>query len=241
MILNFEANTRRTLKPKFDANGVDDAGPLFIDFSTRRLRTRYNDTLQVNSSKELCTTFDCKGLKTGSVLSLDSTTKLLDFKYDSTYFDVGSNNIFKPSFLCSGINTGTPLSLNASKLKLDYGDEFTTGFDKLRINLVAGGGLSIVRNSLDNGIRIDPSYRGADGKDGDKGATGATGPTGPVQPTPTLQEVLTAGNDSDLTILLKDALVAPTSTNTITNNSLTMNNIVAGTTESEVLIDDPTT
>ena len=29
---DFEVNTRRTLKPKFDANGVDDAGPLFIDF-----------------------------------------------------------------------------------------------------------------------------------------------------------------------------------------------------------------
>ncbi len=37
-------------------------------FSTRKLRAKYNDTLQVNSSKELCTTFDCKGLKTGSVL-----------------------------------------------------------------------------------------------------------------------------------------------------------------------------
>jgi hypothetical protein len=50
---DFESNTRRTLRPKFDhfdANGVDDAGPLFIDFSTRRLRTRYNDTLQVNAS-----------------------------------------------------------------------------------------------------------------------------------------------------------------------------------------------
>ena len=54
---DFESNTKRTLKPKFDANGVDDAGPLFIDFSTRKLRAKYNDTLQVNASKELCTTF----------------------------------------------------------------------------------------------------------------------------------------------------------------------------------------
>jgi hypothetical protein len=38
---DFEANTRRTLKPKFDSNGVDDAVPLFIDFSTRTLRARY--------------------------------------------------------------------------------------------------------------------------------------------------------------------------------------------------------
>ncbi len=49
-------------------------------------------------------------------------------------FDVGTNNIFKPSFLCSGINIGTPLSLNASKFKLDDDDEFTTVFNKLRIN-----------------------------------------------------------------------------------------------------------
>ncbi len=33
--IDFESNTRKTSKPKFDANGVDDAGPLFIDFSTR--------------------------------------------------------------------------------------------------------------------------------------------------------------------------------------------------------------
>ncbi len=44
---DFETNSRRTLKPKFDANGVDDAGPLFIDFSTRKLRAKYNETLQV--------------------------------------------------------------------------------------------------------------------------------------------------------------------------------------------------
>ncbi len=80
---DFETNSRRTLKPKFDANGVDDAGPLFIDFSTRKLRAKYNDTLQVNANKELCTTFDCKGLKTGGVISVDSTTKLLDYNYDS--------------------------------------------------------------------------------------------------------------------------------------------------------------
>jgi hypothetical protein len=47
---DFEANSRRTLRPKFDANGVEDAGPLCIDFSTRKLRAKYNDTLQVNSS-----------------------------------------------------------------------------------------------------------------------------------------------------------------------------------------------
>jgi hypothetical protein len=35
---DFESNSRRTLKPKFDANGIDSEGPLFIDFSTRKLR-----------------------------------------------------------------------------------------------------------------------------------------------------------------------------------------------------------
>ncbi len=45
------------------ANGVEDTGPLFIDFSTRKLRSKYNDTLQVNASKEVCTTFNCEGLK----------------------------------------------------------------------------------------------------------------------------------------------------------------------------------
>jgi len=67
---DFESNTRIALKPKFDANGVGDAGPLLIDFSTRKLRATYNDTLQVNANKELCTTFNCKGLKTGSVVQL---------------------------------------------------------------------------------------------------------------------------------------------------------------------------
>jgi hypothetical protein len=47
---DFETSTRRTLSSKFDSNGVDDAGPLFIDFSTRKLRTKYNDTLQVNAN-----------------------------------------------------------------------------------------------------------------------------------------------------------------------------------------------
>jgi hypothetical protein len=61
---DFETNSRRTFKPKFDANGVDSEGPLFIDFSTRKLRAKYNDTLQVHASKELGTTFNCVGLKT---------------------------------------------------------------------------------------------------------------------------------------------------------------------------------
>ncbi len=39
---DFEQNTRRTLKPKFDADGGFDAGPLFVDFSTRKLRAKYN-------------------------------------------------------------------------------------------------------------------------------------------------------------------------------------------------------
>ncbi len=47
---DFEANSRRTLKPKFDANDVHDAGPASWTCTTRRLRARYNDTLQVSIS-----------------------------------------------------------------------------------------------------------------------------------------------------------------------------------------------
>ncbi len=110
---DFETNTRRTSKPKFDANGVDDVGPLFIDFSTRKSRTKYTDTLQVNASKELCTLFDRKGLKTGSVLSLDSATKLLDFKYDSNSFKIKLSNELE-------FKTGNSLStyLNGVDVKL---------------------------------------------------------------------------------------------------------------------------
>ena len=112
---DFESNTRRTLKPKFDANGVDDAGPLFIDFSTRKLRARYNDTLQVNASKELCTTFNCKGLKTGSVLSLDSVTKLLDFKYDINSFKLKINDELESK-------TGNSLSTSISGVDVKIAD-----------------------------------------------------------------------------------------------------------------------
>jgi len=112
---DFEQNSKRTLRPKFDTNGVDDAGPLFIDFSTRKLRTRYNDTLQVNASKELCTTFDCKGLKTGSVLFLDSTTKLLDFKYDTNSFKIKLNDELE-------LKTGNSLSTSISGVDVKLAD-----------------------------------------------------------------------------------------------------------------------
>ena len=104
---DFEANSRRTLKPKFDSNGVDDAGPLFIDFSTRRPRTRYNDTLQVNISKELCTTFDCNGLKTNGGLSLDATTKLLQYNLNPDYFNINVSNQLSPVFEIKGVKTNT--------------------------------------------------------------------------------------------------------------------------------------
>ncbi len=73
----FEANSRRSLKTRFESNGVDTIGPLFIDFTTKKPGAKYNDTLQVNASKEFGTTFNCVGLKTGNGLSIDATTKLL--------------------------------------------------------------------------------------------------------------------------------------------------------------------
>ena len=42
--------------------------------SVNGVQVKYNDTLQINASQELCTTFDCKGLKTNSGLSIDSLT-----------------------------------------------------------------------------------------------------------------------------------------------------------------------
>ncbi len=110
-----EANTRRPLKTKFDSNGVDDAEPLFIDFSTRKLRARYNYTLQVNASKELCTTFNCKGLKTCSVLSLDSTTKLLDFKFDTNSFRVKVKYVLE-------FKTGNSLSISINDVDVKIAD-----------------------------------------------------------------------------------------------------------------------
>ncbi len=63
MLILIILNLKQIQHQKFYANGVEDTGPLFFDFSTRKLRAKYNDTLQVNASKELCTTFNCKGLK----------------------------------------------------------------------------------------------------------------------------------------------------------------------------------
>ncbi len=71
------------------ANGVDDAGPLFIDFSTKKLRAKYDDTLQVISSNELYTTFNCVGLEPGSVLS---TSRLLQYNLNPDYFNINASN-----------------------------------------------------------------------------------------------------------------------------------------------------
>ena len=80
------------------------------------------------------------------------------------------------------------------------------------------------------------------GPTGYTGYTGPQGPTGVASPTPNLQQVLTAGNDSDLTIVLKDFLVSPASTNTIANDNLTMSNTDGMITyDSEILIENPST
>ncbi len=78
---DFETNTKRSSKPKFDANGDDDAGPWLMDFSTGKLRAKYNDTLQVNAGKELCIPITVKD-KNGRVSSINSPTKSFDFKND---------------------------------------------------------------------------------------------------------------------------------------------------------------
>jgi hypothetical protein len=79
---------------------------------------------------------------------------------------------------------------------------------------------------------------GPTGYTGYTGPTGAnsmvTGPTGPQGPTgiENLQQVLTAGNDSDLTIVLKDDLTTPTTTTTLSSSSVSFNNITADATGS---------
>ena len=103
-----------------NANGVDDAGPLFIDFSTRKLRAKYNETLQVNASKELCTTFNCVGLKTKSGLSIDPTTKLLQLNLNPEYFNINVSNQLSPVLELKGITTGQGLSFNATTKMLSF-------------------------------------------------------------------------------------------------------------------------
>ncbi len=48
--IDFESNLRRTLKPK--KLMLTSEGPFFIYLSTKKLRAKYNDTIQVNAGKE---------------------------------------------------------------------------------------------------------------------------------------------------------------------------------------------
>ncbi len=112
---------KRSLKPKFDvtSNGIDDVGPLqdpfFMDFSTRKSRAKYDNTFQVNASKELWITFNCKGLKIGSVLTLDSTTKWLDFKFDTNDFKIKVNDELE-------LKTGNSLSTSRKGVDIKTAD-----------------------------------------------------------------------------------------------------------------------
>jgi hypothetical protein len=66
---------------------------------------------------------------------------------------------------------------------------------------------------------------------GPTGSTGPTGPSGPTGPgaTENLQQVLTVGNTSDLSIFLKDDLTTPNLTNIISSNSIILNDTVNST------------
>ena len=99
---------------------MEDTGPLFIDFSTRKLRAKYNDTLQVNASKELCATFNCKGLKTNSGLSVDSVTKLLDYNLNAAYFNVNVSNQLSPVLEFKGIKLNNGLSIDSTTKLLEF-------------------------------------------------------------------------------------------------------------------------
>ena len=83
------------------------------------------------------------------------------------------------------------------------------------------------------GYRSDPSV--PTGPTGPSGPTGPTGPTGPCCTGPTgvgpqsLQQVLTVGNTSDLSIFLKDNLTTPNLTNIISSNSIILNDTFTST------------
>jgi len=136
-------------RPKFEVDDVEDTGPLFIDFSTRKLRTKYNDTLQINASKELGTTFNCKGLKSGSSLSIDTTTKLLDLNYDTDYFDVSLNKLTSKA-LIKGVLVNNCIALDDNnKLYLKYDDnEFQQSVSKALQLKISGNSLSKTSTGL---------------------------------------------------------------------------------------------
>jgi hypothetical protein len=77
-------------------------------------------------------------------------------------------------------------------------------------------------SSGSTGITGPTGPAGAQGATGPTGATGATGATGPIQPTPTLQQVLTAGNtgtDKDIHLVNSVGLI----TNTISSAGMSSN------------------
>ena len=78
------------------------------------MRAKYNDTLQVNASKELGTTFNCVGLKTGNGLSIDSTTKLLQYNLNPDYFNINVSSQLSPLFELKGIQASNGLSVDAT-------------------------------------------------------------------------------------------------------------------------------
>ena len=162
---DFESNTKHSLKPKFDCNGVEDTGPLFIDFSTRKLRAKYNDTLQVNSSKELGTTFDCKGVKSSNFLKVDTTTKLLELMVNISHFSSDSNGDLTLKLNPSGglLNnaSGTAIKLADNSLNLSTsGLQLNTGQGLM--NSINGVAVKLADTSLDVsvlGLQIAPTYK----------------------------------------------------------------------------------
>ena len=70
-------------------------------------------------------------------------------------------------------------------------------------------------------------HTGSTGPTGSTGHTGSTGSTGHTGSTGTLEQVLTAGNIADLSIILKDSLNTPTYTNTISSTGMGNTNDLA--------------
>ncbi len=61
--------------------------PYWLIFSTRNSKAKYNGTLQIYASREVCTTLYCVGLSKENGLSIDATTKLSQYNWNPDQYD----------------------------------------------------------------------------------------------------------------------------------------------------------
>jgi hypothetical protein len=113
--------------------------------SVNGVAIKYNDTLQVNASQELCTTFDCKGINANNGLSIDSVTKLLNYNLNPDYFNINATNQLSPVFEFKGLKTtSNPLKIDTTTKLLEFGYNTSVFWidssSRLRIRYITDGG-----------------------------------------------------------------------------------------------------